>query len=106
MAHTPGDWKVLGATMVYADTGFVAVMLEPSTRYSHQTKPVEIDSERFAEAVDNARLIAAAPDLLRCLRGALLVVQKGPMKGVFLLRVTTEELHAMHAAIAKAEGRA
>lgn len=70
--HTPGPWSVVGATKVWktgADGAAVAIAAEPEIESSSDIRPVELYSGRFDEACANARLIAAAPDLLIALRG-------------------------------------
>lgn len=61
-----------------------------------------VTNEQWRRLYDESQAVNA--ELLRCLRGAYLCVE--PIEdGVFSLRVTAEELRAMRAAIAKAEGR-
>lgn len=88
-AHTPGPWKIERASdpgpfhfhyLVDATDKIVASTWAP---------PSESESEA------NARLIAAAPDLLEALRGVVRVADR-----------KTDEFDAAHAAIAKATGAA
>ena len=54
MNITPGPWNVEGPYIVAPKTGTVAKVWEPDSGYGY--------------AADNARLIAAAPDLLNMLQ--------------------------------------
>lgn len=65
--HTPGPWESIGATGIFRmgeNGGAVAIIAEPECRYSSDIHRVEIGSKRWDEAMANARLIEAAPDLL------------------------------------------
>jgi hypothetical protein len=102
--HTPGPWELVGATRVWkvGDNGAaVAIMAEPEVRYSDQFREVDMGSARSREACANARLIAAAPDLLAALREYVdrheAAMTSSP--------VGLPEYDQACAAIAKAEGR-
>ena len=87
--HTPGPWRAVSmwaddADSVVAETSWFCVMVEPSL---HDYENKEVDEA-------NARLIAAAPEMLEALKAcAQFADGKGMVNGVNIL-----------AAIAKAEG--
>ncbi len=72
--HTPGPWK-----------REIRSVLIPIAPYEW--------AEAYGGSIANARLIAAAPDLLEALKGVLRVADR-----------KTDEFDAARAAIAKAEG--
>lgn len=111
--HTPGPWEVAlhndGRDEGYIRTG---------ARYDGAMHPPAVARVckrgigRFAEVQANARLIAAAPELLVALRATLpLLVQlgdhigNGPVTGPGSLGIRCDVIEAARAAIAKAEGR-
>ena len=62
--HTPGPWETVGAKYIWKTGdvgGAVAIIAEPECESSNDFRPVRIASERWEEAMANARLIAAAP---------------------------------------------
>lgn len=90
--HTPGPWVVVRAgnsTLIRSDSqrGYFA-KIEGACAGAHG-----------AEGEANARLIAAAPDLLEALKKALPLLEEH-IRG----RSVTEAIEAAEAAIAKAEG--
>lgn len=93
--HTPGPWAVRGSagTSVYLlhNYGFSA-----SGWASHNV------SEAQAQA--DARLIAAAPDLLEVLKEATLALE-GLAKGEGVFKPIEQTIKLASAAIAKVEGR-
>jgi len=94
MSHTPGPWKLqlqAGARMVISPTGYHG---KPSTIC--YCWPV---SDEYGETA-NARLIAAAPDLLEVLKR--LVDLEDRHAGFFTL---DQIINAARAVIAKAEGK-
>ncbi len=67
MSHTPGPWTVLEHS--WCETSIAA----PSTTHAICTLDINHTTEELQEADEaqmaaNARLIAAAPDLLECLK--------------------------------------
>lgn len=86
--HTPGPWKVredyAGAQSVVSADAFLARVGPPNTE----------------QAEANARLIAAAPELLEALQGLLAAVEQGTLPG------SGKAQDAARAAIAKATGSA
>ena len=69
MSHTPGPWKRLAA-YVFAEGkhgGNICVIGEPRASTMVEYKPLSMSSKDIDEAYANARLIAAAPDLLAAL---------------------------------------
>jgi len=93
--HTPGPWRIKWGENIFGGERLVA------NAGSHQQN---FDTEKAAaENKANARLIAAAPDLLEALKAV--VTEDG--KGWTNLTVGSDStLAAAVAAIAKAEGKA
>jgi len=91
--HTPGPWEI-----DEVDKGFSAQILGPSTGFCRDilaTLPME-----WAESEANARLIAAAPELLEALQKIATVDMGGGFLGAQACRKVAL------AAIAKARGEA
>jgi hypothetical protein len=96
--HTPGPWRMDGTT-VYALTD-----TKEQNRFWCSVQSVrraEYGEASDAEVFANARLIAAAPDLLEALRWLAGCAGK---LGVYPVRDLDEALERARAAIAKAEG--
>lgn len=94
MAHTPGPWTVKGSDL---PGGFLEI-ISPSYRKETDAEHVVCELRRWRRPSpeDNARLIAAAPELLRELKFAVSVLQDNHIaRGVA----------AALAAIRQAEGR-
>ena len=73
MSHTPGPWKRLAA-YVFAEGkhgGNICVIGEPRASTMVEYKPLSMSSKDIDEAFANARLIAAAPDLLAALEACI-----------------------------------
>ena len=87
--HTPGPWEAVGLTVCQVPPGGREIIFG-----AHNTRSGDKD-ERQA----NARLIAAAPELLEALRG---LVETSETRD--RLAIEDALIHA-RAAIAKAEGR-
>lgn len=70
MTHTSGPWKIWGATIIYSESGkaTVAAAGEPRGNRFIKYEDVKVGSPDFKEACANARLIAAAPDMLDLLK--------------------------------------
>lgn len=104
--HTPGPWK---ACRSHEDFNGPMWDIDDDERAEYEAKPfVSIEAESatvmcahdlFEMRPANARLIAAAPDLLAALQA---VADYLPVSGI-LLRNDIDA--AMHAAIAKATGK-
>jgi hypothetical protein len=117
--HTPGPWVVNDfCTENDADTA-VWTSHDPHTAKSicecHFNTVREIQRGEHGchqlEAEANARLIAAAPDLLEALRNLVFTAQKmwddaKPLKDTALVTVTHPMLEEARAAIVKATGAA
>lgn len=85
--HTPGPWKV-----VKDDEGGLVIRQQPEDGYYICELNGHAGNDPFGE--NNARLIAAAPDLLEALRQA-----------VFAIPTTHGAFEVVRQAIAKAEGK-
>lgn len=102
--HTPGPWKVFNGTDVYPDDDDTEGM-----RYIADCAPV-YDDLSFEQRRANARLIAAAPDLLAVARiiAAMPITETAaddvPLYGLDGVYLTHGHIRAARAAIAKAEG--
>lgn len=102
MSHTPGPWRVGGVTQdhdckmcpIFAGSDRIAQVLGGANTYE-----VEDWNE---EDMANARLIAAAPDLLMACKVAL---KRIGVDGCTVGRFERDALDRIEAAIAKAEGR-
>jgi hypothetical protein len=99
-AHTPGPWKVdqqrrAHGYNVAVFSGDIAVADVPG---------IGKDPANDPEADANARLIAAAPELLGALDDLAWIVEAGRVEPVARAEVD-ERLERARAAIAKAEGR-
>lgn len=71
MTHTPGPWLIAGATHIYAsgkNGANVCSISEPRATTEVRYTPLALGSNDREEAYANARLIAAAPDMLKALR--------------------------------------
>ena len=96
---TPGPWEVNGALSVWSPGAHSNIATASEPRGKHTSIGYEecgIGSPNLYEAVANARLIAAAPDLLAALE--LVLAHEG--------RFTGGDWAFIHAAIAKAKGGA
>lgn len=112
--HTPAPWQVMneydGATVVIANVDGETFSDGTST-FSYDfvcdTLPDDGDGSRSREiAVANARLIAAAPDMLEALKTAKETIRAwhGPNAWDIYDRVSPE-MRVINEAIAKAEGQ-
>ena len=109
--HTPGQWEESGAT-IYCGKTIVAVAYCEGNRELHPSidpsdKLPDADGEigdGWEEAWSNARLIAAAPEMLEALS---LLVDQYDSSGDFTMggNLTNEPFLMARAAIAKATGR-
>lgn len=102
VTFTPGPW--VHNEMLSGSENHRGFRVGPSGKFAIAWVP-PMGSDVTPEAKANARLIAAAPELLRCLVGATMAMQKTPDNEAILLRITHEELQAIEALIAKVEGR-
>lgn len=97
---TPGPW-VADRLTVRADCGIIAVCPEPTFYSGQADRYVNEMAERRA----NARLTAAAPDLLTALRGALTAWGAAKNGDIAAANWMNEAERVMLAALARAEGR-
>jgi hypothetical protein len=86
--HTPGPWRSLIIAPNNMDSGTTMVATPNGSGLAIDCADSGLT---FAESAANARLIAAAPDLLEALKGVLRVADRA-----------TDEFDAARAAIAKA----
>lgn len=106
MKHTPGPWKLLDfenderyeVTTMESTKGFYRSVATVSYGYSEPA-----DTQQHA----NAKLIAAAPELLSALENLVFTAQKmwddaKPLKDTALVTVTHPMIEEARAAIAKA----
>ena len=93
MSHTPGPWKWVG------DIG-ASHLHGPGDEFDHVLFYADYENLSLwgHNATDNARLIAAAPDLLAALRGLIAEI------GVTAVFQDHPAFNAARAAIAKATG--
>jgi len=101
--HTPGPWKVKqsqGATLRL----FGGPQIQAGRRTVAWPEFPSVDENDISEA--NARLIAAAPDLLAALRQTWDIIERFANEGKpgFLEMYTSPGAESARAAIAKAEG--
>jgi hypothetical protein len=68
--HTPGPWVIVGARLIWSPGAKANIAAVSELRSSQivEYKAVEIGSGDFGEICANARLIAAAPQLLEACR--------------------------------------
>ena len=64
MKHTPGPWETSGSSVLSPGHAWICIISEP--RHGRQ-RNIDISSPDWDEGIANARLIAAAPDLLAAL---------------------------------------
>ena len=99
--HTPGPWEQIGSTVFAVDeTGTVnrfSVSVQGGYVCRTKGRPTA-DSTSEDELLANARLIAAAPNLLEALCGAMDLIDSFGIKG--------GGISSFRAAIAKATGAA
>ena len=75
--HTPGPWSVYDVTCILGSRGeSIAKAFDCETvGFTREMKEAEYHSKKLHEAAANARLIAAAPDLLAAAEAALVVLR-------------------------------
>lgn len=88
--HTPGPWTLEGSTIKGSDGGTICTFRYPI--YPLSTGPDEYSS--------NARLIAAAPEMLEALKLTLKDLEAGSAAEVAMLK----SIRVARSAIAKATG--
>jgi hypothetical protein len=84
--YTPGPWKVVGGTVIMTD--------EENSSWIGNVPAANPEHDKFFEDRENARLIAAAPELLEALKNALYA----------LTGDNDPDYDMIYAALAKAEG--
>lgn len=107
MSHTPGPWKV--EQPAEGRPSYSAVSSWHWRELALVVTRMHGADADHPEGLANARLIAAAPDLLSALRNAVWILEHSPalLSEVLPDGATIEERVSEHrAVIAKAEGRA
>lgn len=102
--HTPGPWEALMDRRNKAGQELNPVVLTRCDGYQHGNPVATMSASNKAAVFANARLIAAAPDLLAALHGLRAVIDRVSNAGFPDLQVHPLVL-AADAAIAQAEGR-
>ena len=101
--HTPGPWELgeyenaLGYDCMTGGVKVGPVYLD-GAQYGQKTC-AEIEADQLARMMADARLIAAAPDLLEALEGILPYLEEDPDDDEY-----SELVRAVHTAITKAKG--
>lgn len=103
--HTPGPWKVVKPQYENKKGVFASVYTNPATEKGFRTCEFDIRADEYknSHAEANARLIAAAPELLDALKT---MVEIADASGVVLWGESDEVFAAARAAIQKATGAA
>ncbi len=97
MSATPGPWtNKEHSTFVWSKDGNVCACGDPRARATVGYTECEVGTEALSEAVANARLIAAAPEMLTMLKRCEAMVSEG---------AGPPNWDYMREVIAKAEGR-
>lgn len=104
--HTPGPWRI-GKTSGWSGTevkaiASVAWCAKASSYSSSWGESQEISAD---EALANAHLIAAAPDLLAACEACMTLLVRYENKSIAPEVGTGAAINAAHAAIAKARGQ-
>lgn len=94
--HTPGPWGILKAGNQWA---VAPVTAKGKPRDGRQTEDICMGSVLADNFLANARLIAAAPDLLAAARALVQIYEEGSAT------VPIDDWWLVRAAIAKAEGK-
>jgi hypothetical protein len=105
--HTPGPWKVIGKNETQVCSGAIQGASGYVVAQAYSSPSAKIPyKDLWAECEANARLIAAAPDMLAALKAANSVINQ--YRQIADDEAVEDEVHAViRAAIAKAEeGRA
>ena len=71
MSHTPGPWKVADRFTVWTDDGVGCEVARVEVE--------NLDDDSLAQAESDARLIAAAPEMLAALKGLMELYASGRM---------------------------
>jgi hypothetical protein len=104
--HTPGPWHYIGDSLTHRQFGVYAWGQSPQEHVcTVNDLPVPLLWQRDPDvAIANARLIAAAPDLLKALRQIVSQIDQGGSEGKVFARDNC--IAAARAAIANATGDA
>ena len=99
--HTPGPWKAGRPDMATIDdNGFESKWIYAGEKYLANASSMDIPD--WNEVMANARLIAAAPDLLQELKHLVAIINPCLESSIAIPGLAT--LNAAKAVIAKAEG--
>ncbi len=100
MSHTPGPW--IAELLLFNRTDEMRFLLStPDDELGH----IQLRNTNIYDALANARVIAAAPDLLEACEDLLLVVREYVPNNTDAWVRTSAQIERAKAAIAKAEGR-
>ncbi len=102
MSHTPGPWTLLVDHHRTDRRRRMALVSTPNARMSIDCTD---SGATYRDDCDNARLIAAAPDLLAALKVARDVLTSTRYEFNSDFEIAMKLVHQSDAAIAKAEGR-
>lgn len=94
--HTPGPWR-LHEGSIFGHAGYIGITSPAHDFLAEVVVKMDDDTERSPRLLANARLIAAAPDLLAALQRAVNVLDATG---------ATDDANAARAAIAAATGEA
>jgi hypothetical protein len=95
MSHTPGPWKVVSSNQIGRASAEFYIWSAQGDQRSPAVAHVKHSTKRPTQA--NARLIAAAPEMLAALENALSDAEKGGF--------CSQTFDDVRAAIAKARGQ-
>lgn len=102
--HTPGPWKVVERLPGKStDEGYLYISTEKNIGIDHWHGLARVP-RGWGPGAENARLIAATPDLLAALEHFLALPRDVDANGWAEVQVPGTHLEAMHAAIKKARG--
>lgn len=113
--YTQGDWQQTGR-IIHSENGNICSLADPRKSDFVGDHPVEIGSPDWQEAMDNGKLIKAAPALLKACEAALAEMRNidaymeaqavAEGKHGIYSPFFVEEIRQMSAAIAEAKGEA
>ena len=105
--HTPGPWYIWNEDLELnpdTSTGFPLICAAGETSDDESVDICEVNADYPANYVANARLIAAAPELLEALKGIVACASINGPVGTKAYIISDERRDKAKAAIARAEG--